>query len=321
MRNFWWVNQKQTYQHEVPGEYMWSPKRQQGGGRNHSYDLMRKIKPGDVVFSYAGGHIKAIGLAKTYCHEFPKPTEFGSAGDNWDDAGWRIEVGFKEIPSPFRPRDFNQQIQPLLADIHAPLKADGNGNQAYLFKINEQLGVFLANKAGTMASQIVTTASQFKDESANSFVQQKLQRWEDKIEQQITQTVSCETTRTALVSSRVGQGRFRKELSKIEKECRITKVDRFEHLIASHIKPWRDGDNEERLDPENGLMLAPSVDHLFDKGFITFDDKGLVLVAEVAHKESLQKMGVPPVPNFKASGFSEGQKRYLDYHREFIFLC
>jgi putative restriction endonuclease len=320
MRNFWWVNQKQTYQHEVPGGYMWSPKRQKGGRRNHSYDLMTKVKPGDVVFSFAGGHIKAIGLAKTYCYEFPKPTEFGNAGNNWDYAGWRIEVGFKEIPKPFRPRDFNHQVQPLLAGKYAPLKADGNGNQAYLFKINEHLGMFLASKAGTMATRIAAIANQVHEETGNYFVQQKQQHWEDVIEERIIQTVSSETTRVALIESRVGQGRFRKELSKVEKQCRITKVDRFEHLIASHIKPWRDGDNDERLDPENGLMLTPTIDHLFDRGFITFDEQGQVLIAEVADEVSLKKMGVSPIVDSMSKGFSEGQRGYLDYHREFIFL-
>ena len=320
MRNFWWVNQKQTYKHEVPGGYMWSPKRQQGGRRNHSYDLMTRVKPGDIVFSFAGGHIKAIGIAKTYCYEFPKPTEFGNAGSNWDDAGWRIEVGFQEIQKPFRPRDFNHQVQNMLADIHAPLKADGNGNQAYLFKISEPFGMFLASKSGTMAMQIAAAGNQVHEDAANYFVQQRQQDWEDKIEDRISKTISSETTREALIQSRVGQGQFRKELSKIEKQCRITKVDRFEHLIASHIKPWRDGDNDERLDPENGLMLTPTIDHLFDKGFIAFDEKGKVLIAEVADKITLKKMGVPPTVDSMSKGFSEGQRCYLDYHREFIFL-
>ena len=47
----------------------------------------------------------------------------------------------------------------------------------------------------------------------------------------------------------------------------VTKL-RVEHLVASHTKPWRDSTNEERLDGENGLLLTPTIDHLFDKGFI-----------------------------------------------------
>jgi len=48
----------------------------------------------------------------------------------------------------------------------------------------------------------------------------------------------------------------------------VTKVERLEHLVASHTKPWRDSTNEERLNGENGLLLTPTIDHLFDKGFI-----------------------------------------------------
>ena len=151
-------------------------------------------------------------------------------------------------------------------------------------------------------------------------MQKEQKVWEDKIEEQIIQTVGSETTRVALVSSRIGQGRFRKELSKIETECRITKVDCFEHLIASHIKPWRDGDNSERLDPENGLMLTPTIDHLFDKGFIAFEDTGQVLIAGVADRATLGKMGVASAITDTGRGFTAGQKRYLDYHREYIFL-
>ncbi len=55
----------------------------------------------------------------------------------------------------------------------------------------------------------------------------------------------------------------------LEQRCRITGVDRPEHLRASHSKPWRDSDNAERLDGENGLLLTPSIDHLFDRGFIS----------------------------------------------------
>jgi hypothetical protein len=67
----------------------------------------------------------------------------------------------------------------------------------------------------------------------------------------------------------------------------------IEHLRASHCKPWRDSDDSERLDGENGLLLTPSIDHLFDRGFISFENNGRLLVSPVAHQPSLEKMGVP----------------------------
>ena len=80
-------------------------------------------------------------------------------------------------------------------------------------------------------------------------------------------------------------------VSKIETKCRITGVENPVHLIASHCKPWRDSTNEERLDGENGLLLTPSIDHLFDRGFIGFEDNGKLIISPVAHQPSLQAYG------------------------------
>ena len=102
----------------------------------------------------------------------------------------------------------------------------------------------------------------------------------------------------------------------VERACRVTRVDRPEHLIASHTKPWRDCANGERLDAENGLLLTPTVDHLFDKGFISFEDRGRLIVSPVADEMSLRRMGIDPGDPPDVGAFSEGQRRYLEYHRE-----
>ncbi|MGB5104867.1 MAG: HNH endonuclease signature motif containing protein [Steroidobacteraceae bacterium] len=123
-----------------------------------------------------------------------------------------------------------------------------------------------------------------------------------------------------LVLARRGQGRFRQEVARIKKHCRVTGVNRPEYLIVSHGKPWRDSDNAERLDGENGLLLSPSIDHLFDRGFISFENDGNLLVSRVAHEVSPHKMGVPVGARFNAGAFSEGQRRYVEFHRESVFL-
>ena len=64
---YWWVNHKQTRNHEVRGGYLWSPLRNANGRRNQSYDNMSLAGPGDIVFSYADGRIGSpmptVGLA------------------------------------------------------------------------------------------------------------------------------------------------------------------------------------------------------------------------------------------------------------------
>lgn len=95
--NYWWVNRNQTFRQEIAGGYLWSPKRRADGGRNPLYDSMRVVKPGDLVFSFCDTLIKAIGIVRSYCFESPKPAEFGNAGPNWNQIGWRVEVEWKTL--------------------------------------------------------------------------------------------------------------------------------------------------------------------------------------------------------------------------------
>lgn len=106
----------------------------------------------------------------------------------------------------------------------------------------------------------------------------------------------------------------------IERRCRITTVENPAHLVASHCKPWRDSSNDERLDGKNGLLLTPSIDHLFGRGFIGFEDSGDLIVSPVAHKPSLRRMGVETQRVVNVGGFTEGQRRFLDFHRNAVLL-
>ena len=60
---YWWVNQNQTYRHEVQGGYLWSPKRNANGARNPFYESMREVAPGDLIFSFMDTRILAVGIA------------------------------------------------------------------------------------------------------------------------------------------------------------------------------------------------------------------------------------------------------------------
>ena len=145
--------------------------------------------------------------------------------------------------------------------------------------------------------------------------------WEEHLREEIEEDPALEATeRQALVLARRGQGLFRQRVQDIETRCRVTGVDRPEHLRASHCKPWRDSTNEERLDGENGLLLTPSIDHLFDRGFISFGSQGRLLVSPVAHRLSLERMGVPIDRPVEVGAFTPTQSQFLEYHRDAVFL-
>ena len=317
---YWWVNQKQTYRHEVPGGYLWSPKRKSNGNRNAFYDFMREVSPGDVVVSYADGLIKAIGIAGSHAYEAPKPLEFGQSGAYWEKIGWRVDVRFKELLAQVRPSSHMDQLARHMPGKYAPLQADGSGLQSvYLTLLPDRFAETLVDLVGREARNIVQGLR--VADADESQVAIGLVEWEQHELQRVAQDAALtETTRNAIVLARRGQGLFKRNVLKTERACRITRVDRIEHLRASHCKPWRDSTNEERLSGQNGLLLTPSIDHLFDRGFISFEDSGNVLVSPVAHRESLQRMGVDVTSKINVGMFSEEQRPFLEFHRESVFL-
>ncbi len=314
---YWWVNQNQTYRHEVGGGYLWSPKRNANGARHPFYESMREVTPGDLIFSFIDARILAIGVAQSYCWESPKPLEFGNAGQNWEEVGWRVKVRFTELGNRIRPKDHIDILRPLLPDRYSPLQPNGNGVQSiYLTELRAPLAEVLIGLIGAEATHIMASAATVQPTSADD-----LDSWERKLEQRVATDPSIpETDRLAIIRARVGQGLFKERVAKIERKCRITGVENTVHLVASHCKPWRDSTNEERLNGENGLLLTPSIDHLFDRGFIGFEDNGSLIISPVAHRPSLQRMGIDVSQAISVGAFTSGQKQFLDFHRNSVLL-
>jgi hypothetical protein len=319
---YWWVNHKQTFRHEFEGGYIWSPKRKRDGSRNQYYDFLREVTPGDVVFSYADGAVRGAGFAASYCYTCPRPAEFGHIGEAWDIVGWRVDVRFQRFAAAIRPKNHLPVLRPLLVrEDYSPLRESGDGLQhVYLMTISTDLAEVLLGLAGPDATVF---RSEVLHDAPDSLVERQLagiQEWEDIEQRRITDADLPATTRTALVKARVGQGLFKERVARIERACRITFVDNPAHLIGSHIKPWRECSNEERLEGTNGLLLTPSADHLFDRGFISFDDNGELLVSRVADVRSLKRMGVDPDSPPRPQSFNGDQRHFLDFHRREVFL-
>ena len=122
------------------------------------------------------------------------------------------------------------------------------------------------------------------------------------------------TERKGLVTSRVGQGWYRRELlHKFGHKCAVTESSLEEILIASHIVPWRDSSDDEKLDPNNGILLSPNYDALFDKHFISFDDSGNIIISSVLSSSHVSSLGISTAAQIEVS---ELMKPYLARHRE-----
>jgi len=233
-----------------------------------------------------------------------------------------VRVNFVSLHEKIRPKDHIELLKGLLPSRYSPLQESGNGIQSiYLTELPPALATVLMGLIGKEAAMLSARSAESLIREPMQVENADLEIWEHHIEANIeSDTRITDTDREALIVARRGQGIFKQRVMEIETRCRITGVTNPIHLRASHCKPWRDSDNQERLNGENGLLLTPTVDHLFDRGFISFEDSGVLIVSPVAHVPSLNRMGVETNRIVNVGTFTEGQKQFLDYHRESVLL-
>jgi putative restriction endonuclease len=308
-RRFWWVNQNQTHREEIAGGFMWSPKRQANGARNQFYDNMREVARGDIVFSFYGTRLQHVGVATAGAETAPKP-DFGAGGENWSQEGWLVGVEFAKLQHPFRPKDRIDLIRPLLPQKYSPLRPSGDGLQSvYLAEISQDLADLLLDLAETAYPDgLPPDPDPPPDVVADE---------EAELANLQGRTDIGDVERNQLVKARRGQGIFRTNVRMNESRCRVTGISDRGHLRASHIKPWKDCTDEERVHSCNGLLLAPHIDHLFDRGWISFSDTGDLLIAAGMNLDVLDAWGVSEGLNVGA--FSPKQAEFLDHHRTEVF--
>ena len=137
---------------------------------------------------------------------------------------------------------------------------------------------------------------------------------QEDIEEVINSADINKTEKSTLISARVGQGKYRSDLIDYWERCALTGFSNVRFLIASHIKPWRKAENQERLDPFNGLLLMPNLDKVFDLGFITFTEKGKIIVSE--HLDDAESIGVT---RDMSISLENKHQAYMKFHRDVMF--
>ena len=129
-----------------------------------------------------------------------------------------------------------------------------------------------------------------------------------------------ETERKAVISARIGQGIFRERLfEKYEGHCIITGTNDKRLLFASHIRPWAVSSNEQRLSVENGLLLSPLYDKLFDTGLITFSNEGYIICSKELSNKNIDLLKIETNKKYDLKPSLQLIEN-LKYHQRVIFL-
>jgi len=138
------------------------------------------------------------------------------------------------------------------------------------------------------------------------------------IEADIAEIVSSgiisNTEKSTLIKARIGQGQFRQDLIDLWGGCSVTGYNNAAMLLASHVKPWAESTNKERLDKYNGLLLLPNIDRAFDKGLVTFSGTGTIVISALLSKPL--EIGINPSMSVN---LNEQQELYMRYHRQKVF--
>ena len=136
---------------------------------------------------------------------------------------------------------------------------------------------------------------------------------------EIVGKVRNETEREAMISSRIGQGEFRESVLALwDYKCALTGSTTISAIRASHMKPWKKSTSRERLDPFNGIPLLATFDALFDRGLITFDRPGKLLISS---RLTLTERVILGMSGLCGIGkIPKHSQTYLKYHREEVFV-
>jgi hypothetical protein len=256
---------------------------------------MTEVRAGDVLYSYVGQSIVAVSVARQAAVASERPSEFGG-GEAWSRHGRRIEADYTELKQPLAIASVLPELQPLLPTHYGPLNVKGGGNQGYLFSLEPRAGRLLE-------SRIVADNDVAKS---------------NPVVEAIDSAPIPVTTKKALIEARIGQGQFRKDLFDLwNARCCVTGLNTPSLLRASHIRPWSESDNVQRLDPFNGLLLSPAYDAAFDAGLLTFNDGGSVILSLSLRPEAAACIGI--MPSAQIVGLQPRHRSYLAYHRDQVF--
>ena len=298
----WWANLVDPDQAEIRDGYLWGRKKLANGSRSQSQQPLSRIVPGDIVFAHTHGLIAAIGVALERTRAAPDPK-------GADGYGWLVPVRFARVNEPLRLKDHVSDIKRHCRARQSPLRGAGSASTtAPLVALSETDAQLLRR---LLHGQVQDLEQRIAVETDGRLAEQA-------IEERIWQRTDIgPADKRHLSCARIGVGVFRENVERIETACRVTGILDRRYLRATHIKPWKDSDDREKIDGSNGLLLSPHIIHLFDRGHIAFADDGTLMISRhlnpyVCKAWSLEHPMLPHV-------FRAEQRAYLNYHRTHVF--
>jgi putative restriction endonuclease len=287
----WRLKVSQADAPQIRGGYVWAPRKPAGRGGSQARLGITLITPGDLVFAFAQGRLVAIGIAMERARGCPDPD--ATSGD-----GWLVPVRFEGMQPTSDP------VTPAAPGRQRPAERGES-------LLTEMPDSDARSQRRLLSGQVEAFEDRIRWETDGRLAEQAL-------EAKIWLRADIEpASKRQLSTARTGAGLFRENVERLESACRVTGVVDRRYLRATHIKPWREASDDERVDGANGLLLSPHAADLFRRGQLSFSDEGALLVSKHLNPYVLKAWNL--VQQVPARPFRPEQRAYLAYHRSRLY--
>lgn len=313
---FFWVNVGLSYSEVVKNNFLWAPQfgeypidpeNPNKGVKKRYFEYWTNVgdvRAGDIIFGNMDRRILFVAVATKDAVPSHRPTT--KTFKQWNDLGFKVDIKLFELPAPLSvDGDIREAFDRRYNKLSKPkvFKSKGEVFQGYMAALPDAAGIEMLRLTGDVEADAVEASDNIRGP------RQSRTRTRRK--------PTGGTTKQAVQDARIGQGYFRQELLKMWKVCPVTGVANPNLLLASHVKPWSKSNDDERLDPYNGFLFAPNIDRPFDKGLISFDDRGRIIISSLLSQEDRKALGIHSAISIK---LHPDHIKYLKAHRKLFDL-
>jgi predicted restriction endonuclease len=198
--------------------------------------------------------------------------------------------------------DIESQDQPFISEIELQVYVKEAKDTGFIVRKYNQIG-YLYNLLGKLNDLV--------------FVEDELYFKED-AQQIFGNDLKSKTKKRDSYLHRLYKNELKEESVEIygNSVCFLEKIS-YPVLIASHIKPFINSNENEAYDPNNGLLLSRTIDSLFDLKYISFTDSGTIVFSKRISEDVKEFWKDYKLEH---SILNEKRKQYLAYHRKSLEL-
>ena len=296
--------QEHSYVHERMGGYIWAPEKHFSDLGKYNWETVKKMQKGDVIYSVINGKIVSVNIATSDPKKKRKPSDLDipAAGE-----GWYISANYNQLKRSIILQDSHKkEIARLCIDREIPFNDEGAPVEGRVFEITYEAHKYMMGLVSTYNLSNNLDLPELK-ESDVALIHQI----EHLVEKYDTKEHKALAVRMGILETVLKQ-----RLLRHTKKCAVCDIDYSEFLSAVYCKPWQDASTSERLDINNLLLMCPLHRDMFEKGFITFNEKGMIKISNQMKFENFKSLSINL---FTSINMTREQIDYMDWHTKNVF--